>query len=109
MKNTLINYLREEDTKRPRGVVVATKRGDEVFYGYSLHNPIDKWDKELGIKKALARADADEYQLPVVLDRLVEVTDGLQKMEKRALKYFKDIDPENVKFTINEVEEYIND
>ncbi len=102
MENVLINYLREPKTKKPRGVIVAVKENNEVFYGYSLYNPIDKWNRELGIKKAIARAKASSYQLPQVLERKAEVCGGLQKMQERALRYFKDIAPENLTFQITE-------
>ena len=97
MENTLINYIRKEDNT-PRGVIVAVRKGDELFYGYSLRNPIDRWDKKLGLTKALARANAKEYQLPVVTDRNLDVLRAFSKMERRALKYFKDLPKDNRKF-----------
>jgi hypothetical protein len=96
MENTLINYIRKQDGT-PRGVVVAVRKGDNLFYGYSLRNPIDRWDKKLGLTKALARANAVVYQLPVVTDRNLDVLRAFAKMESRALKYFKDL-PKNRKF-----------
>ena len=99
MENVLINYLRDEK-KNPRGVIVAVRKDDEVNYGYSLYNPVDKWDRELGIKKAIARANAEEYNLPEVDERYEVVLDGIKRMEKRALKYFKDLDPKKVQIKV---------
>jgi hypothetical protein len=83
----LINYIRNADRK-PHGVVVAFKQDGKIHYGYSLHNPIDKWDRELGIKIAVARANANEFQLPKVDDRHKSVSEAIEHMKTRANKYF---------------------
>jgi len=88
MQDTLINYLRKEDGT-PRGTVVAVRHNNEILYGFSLRNPIDKWDRKLGVKKAVARAMAGEYRLPELEDRRLEVIHGFQKHQTRALRYFK--------------------
>jgi hypothetical protein len=102
METTLINYLRDKETKQMRGVVVAVRENDEVFYGYSLHNPVDRWDRKLGVKKAVARARATEYNLPKVEDRYELVMGGFQRIQKRALSYFKDLTPDKINFEIEE-------
>jgi hypothetical protein len=84
----LINYIRNEN-RRPRGVVVAFKEDEQIKFGFSLHNPIDKWDRELGIKIAVARANAKDFQLPDVGERREKVSEGLEQMKIRASKYFK--------------------
>jgi hypothetical protein len=84
----LINYIRNENRK-PHGVVVAFKQDGKIHFGYSLHNPIDKWDRDLGIKIAVARANANEFQLPKVTDRLEVVSKAFEHMKNRAAKYFK--------------------
>lgn len=99
METTLINYIRDEKNN-PRGVVVAIRDDNEIFYGFSLCNPEDKWDKPLGIKKAIARARAAEYKLPDVLERRQLVFDAIQKIQNRALRYFKDIPEDKVKLEI---------
>lgn len=99
METTLINYIRDKQNN-PKGVVVAVRDDDEIFYGFSLCNPVDKWDKQLGIKKAIARARASEYKLPDVLDRRQLVFDAIQKIQNRALNYFKDIPEDKVKIEI---------
>ncbi len=88
METMLINYIRNENRK-PHGVVVAFKQDGKIHYGYSLHNPIDKWDRELGIKIAVARANADEFQLPKVKDRNKVVSEAFEHMKNRANRYFK--------------------
>jgi hypothetical protein len=88
MNTMLINYIRNENRK-PHGVVVAFKQDGKIHFGYSLHNPADKWDRELGIKIAVARANADEFQLPKVKDRLEVVSEAFEHMKKRAIRYFK--------------------
>lgn len=94
MKNTLINYIRKSD-KTPYGVVIATKVGDEVRYGYSIQNPVDKWDRSKGLKIAIARAEAGEYQLPRETSKLFDaVVFSLRSLEKRSMKYFKNVSEE---------------
>lgn len=102
METQLIKYIRNADYS-PRGVAVAIRNGQEVSYGYSLHNPIDKWDKKLGIKKAIARANAEYgYSLPQVDERHEAVVKAFKDLEKRALRYFKDIDSNDVKLGFDE-------
>jgi hypothetical protein len=98
--NTLIRYIRNENGA-PEGVAIAQRRGDEVFYGFSLHNPIDKWDKNEGIKIAIARSEADTYKLPRVSDRALKVLQAFDHLSNRAVKYFKDLPIENVAFGID--------
>lgn len=84
----LINYIRNEN-RRPRGIVVSFKEDGQIKFGFSLHNPVDKWDRDLGIKIAVARANAKEFQLPDVDDRNKSVSEALEQMKIRASKYFK--------------------
>lgn len=97
METILRTYIRDEVTKHPRGIAVAVKDGDKVNYGFSLVNSrLDKWDKKLGVAIALARATAQSYQLPSVEDREVAVLNAFERLERRAIKYFKDLEYENV-------------
>jgi len=100
MQNTLIRYIRNEKGT-PEGVAIAQRRGDEVFYGFSLRNPIDRWDKKQGIKIAIARSEADQYKLPRVEDRCEKVLKAFDHLSKRAVKYFRDIPQEKVSFNSN--------
>ena len=100
MKQTqIVEFIRNPQTKQPRGVVVAIRQNDEVFYGYSLLNTtMDRFDKKLGVNIAVHRAlNTNGYQLPKVDNRLVMVLDAFNRLEARSLKYFKDIDPSKVK------------
>lgn len=95
----LKEYIRDEKTKQPRGIVVAVRENDEILYGYSLLNTkLDRFDKALGLQIAINRAKSESYTLPNTAERLKMVIDGLVRIEARSLKYFKDIDPSNVKF-----------
>lgn len=90
MQTVIKTYIRDK-SGNPRGVCVAVRENDEVFYGFSLCNPGDKYDKAQGMKIALARAAAPRYQLPKLPARREEVLKGFQNLEGRALKYFKDL------------------
>ena len=64
MQTVLKQYIRNKKND-PRGVVVAVKSEGEVFYGYSLCNPCDKYDKNRGMTIAVNRAlSKDGYSLP---------------------------------------------
>lgn len=98
MQTVIKRYIRNSETKQPRGIAIAVRKNDEVFYGYSLLNTtMDKFNKELGLNIAMNRAMADEYQLPTVLDREAMVMDAFNHLEKRAMKYFKDLSPDKIK------------
>lgn len=92
-------FIREDKTKQPRGVAVAIKKDGEVLYGYSLLNTtLDKFNKKLGLDIAIHRATSEKgYKLPDVLERELMVLKAFQRIEARALKYFKDLDPSKVK------------
>jgi hypothetical protein len=91
MQEVIKQYIRDEKGN-PRGVVVALRKDDEINYGFSLCNPEDLYSKDQGMKIALARANAEAYQLPNVPDRLDSVLKAYEDLESRALKYFKDLD-----------------
>jgi hypothetical protein len=96
MQTVIKEYIRNTETNQPRGLALAVRVGDEVFYGYSLLNTtMDQFSKELGTKIATKRALSPQYQLPKVQDREAMVLTAFEKLE-RALKYFKDIPSENV-------------
>ena len=102
MQTILKSYIRRDKNSPPHGMVVAVRTGDEVHYGYSLINDrLDNWDKELGLKIALARANAEKYKLPQVPDRETMVLDALMRIQNRAKKYFKDIPVEAVVLSEN--------
>lgn len=97
MQTIIKTYIRDEKTKQPRGIAVAIKNGDTVDYGFSLCNTrLDKWDKKLGTKIAIGRATAPQYQLPGVPEREKAVLDAFERLEKRAIKYFRDLDYDKI-------------
>jgi hypothetical protein len=98
MENTtLINYIRNDD-RQPCGVVVVVREGDNVSYGYSICNPIDKWDRKKGVKIAVARAIAGSYNLPIGKKNHDKVLEGFRHISNRAVKYFKDLSVKDVEF-----------
>jgi hypothetical protein len=83
----------------PRGIIVAIRENDEVRYGYSLQNTkLDKFDKNIGLTIAINRAKSPSYDLPNTKEREDMVIAGIIRISERALKYFKDIDQDKVKF-----------
>lgn len=95
--NTLIKYLRTKNGE-PRGVAVAVRKGDEVFYGYSLRNPVDRWNKHKGLEIATHRAFARVYNLPQASNTISEIIESYKHLSDRAVKYFKDLPKDNVEF-----------
>ncbi len=100
METVIKQYIRDEKTKQPRGVAVAVKTSLGINYGFSLINSrYDKWNSNTGTKIALARANAiGGYQLPSVPERKTAVLAAFQALENRALRYFKDLNEDQVKF-----------
>lgn len=99
MKQTILKqYIRNPKTNQPRGVAVAVKHNNEIRYGFSLLNTkMDKFDKTVGYNIAMNRAMSDAYSLPNTPERENMVMDAFNSLEQRALKYFKDLDPLNIK------------
>jgi hypothetical protein len=97
MQNTLIRYIRNKKGQ-PRGVVVALRDNNEVCYGYSICNPIDPWNKHKGLKIAVARALAREYELPKAENTTKQIMEGYVNLSKRAVNYFKDLSKDKVEF-----------
>jgi hypothetical protein len=99
MKQTLLKeYIRNTETKQPRGVAIAIRHNDEILYGFSLLNTkMDKFNKTVGFNIAVNRAMSDGYELPNTPEREAMVLTAFNRLEKRALKYFKDLNPDKVK------------
>jgi hypothetical protein len=97
MQNELIQYIRDKNNT-PLGVVVAQKRDNVIYYGYSLRNKKDKWNREVGIKIAIARANADSYVLPSSVKLTTLVLNALNDLNKRAVRYFKDAEVDEINF-----------
>jgi hypothetical protein len=99
MQTFLKEFIRNEDTKQPRGLVVAIRENGQVHYGYSLLNTkLDRFDKTLGLQIATNRAlNPEGFEFPDTAEREALVVEALGRIEARALKYFKDLDPAFVK------------
>ena len=98
MKQTMLKeYIRNTETKQPRGVAVAIRENDEVFYGFSLLNTkMDRFDRTVGMNIAINRAKSESYELPDTPEREAMVLGAFNRLEARAVKYFKDLDPSKV-------------
>lgn len=97
MKQTLIKEYIRDNNNNPRGVAVAVRDNDQVFYGYSLCNKKDRYDKTRGMNIAVNRALAvNGYNLPLIAETRKTILERFASLEKRALKYFADISPDNV-------------
>lgn len=97
MKQTMIREYIRDEKRQPRGIAMAVRLGDEVLYGYSLLNvKTDKFDKNLGLTIAANRAFSGEYFLPEAPDRQEMVIEAFKRLQKRAVRYFKDVDPKNI-------------
>ena len=101
MKQELLKtYIRKEN-KQPRGIAVAVKNGDKIDYGFSLLNTtLDKWDKKIGTQIAVNRATRGSYRLPEIKEREEMVLEAFRRLEARSLKYFKDMNPDDISLDI---------
>ena len=97
MEHTLIRYIRNKKGQ-PRGVIVALRDNNEVCYGYSICNPIDPWNKHKGLKIAVARALAREYELHKAENTTKHILEGYTNLSKRAVNYFKDLPKDKIEF-----------
>lgn len=94
-KNIIKVFIRDRKNN-PRGIAVAVKHENEIRYGYSLCNPVDRFDKKIGLKIAIARALSDSYFMPICENTENEIERHFQHLEYRALKYFKDLSKTNI-------------
>lgn len=95
MKKTMIKKYIRDEKRNPHGVVVCVKQEDgKELFGYSLCNPLDKFDKKLGTAIALARATnpklkPETYLAPLVINRREAVLKSYGEIALAAEKYFK--------------------
>ena len=104
-KQTMIReYIRNEHGQ-PRGIVVAIRVGNEVFYGYSLLNvKMDRYNKNVGLTIAANRAFTGEFFLPETPERQDMVIAALKHLQTRAVRYFKDVDPKNIIIEVEDLD-----
>ena len=96
-QNIIKTFIRNPENNNPRGIAVAIREGNQLLYGFSLLNTkLDRFDKTLGTNIALKRAYATSYLLPEVEERREAVLSAFAHLQERALKYFKDLDPEQI-------------
>lgn len=96
MQTQLIRYIRKSN-KTPFGVAVAILENGKVSYGYSVRNKKDKWNRQTGLEVARKRASLESFTLPEVKSTNQAVLSTLEELERRALRYFKDLTPEQIK------------
>lgn len=96
-QNTIRTFIRDEKGQ-PRGMALAIRTDEGLRYGYSLVNKrMDRFNKDLAIKIATARANSEiGYGLPVVPEREQLVIEAFARLQTRALKYFKDMNPDDI-------------
>jgi len=107
-QNIIKTFIRDEKNN-PRGIALIVREGDEILYGYSLlHTTKDRFDKILGTNIALKRAYSPSFNLPSVPERQEAVLSAFQHLEERAVKYFKDLDPEIIRIKEEEIVELLD-
>lgn len=91
-------YIRDSKNN-PRGVtIVIRSENDDVSYGFSLVNSnLDTFSKRIGTTIAINRASQPSYELPKIQERETMVLEAYDKLEARALRYWKDLDPDKIK------------
>lgn len=82
----LIRYLRDEQGQK-RGVAVAIDGGSGIQYGWSLCHSRDKFDRNVGLFKAICRAKGGA-NLNLVPDDMKPVVEKLQNNAKRYYKQY---------------------
>lgn len=91
MNNVIVEYVRDKN-KNPIGVVAAI---DSTHIGFSKWNPKDRWNKNLGKKIAIGRAQKNDVTytlietltLPNSYRSLFE--NKVRKVYDRAQRYYK--------------------
>jgi hypothetical protein len=90
---TLIQYIRKSNTKKGKviGIMIAFAEDDNLYVGWSLCNPLDRFSKTRGMKIAVDRAFKWTYRgdswesIPPSVEEIL-----LKFINKRALLYFND-------------------
>lgn len=98
MKQQMIKTLIRDEKGQPRGLAVAIRESDGIRYGYSLVNRrLERFNKDRGVMIATARANSEKgYGLPLVPEREQLVIEAFARLQNRALRYFKDMDPKDI-------------
>ena len=98
-KQTQLKCYIRDSKNNPRGVAVIIRDAqDKVSYGFSLVNSnLDTFSKKIGTTIALNRAQQPSYELPKIEERESMVLDAYEKLEKRAINYWKDLNSDVIK------------
>ena len=97
-KQTMLKCYIRDSKNNPRGVAIVIREENHVSYGFSLVNSnLDTFSKKIGTTIAINRASQSSYDLPKIEDRESMVLEAYEKLEARALRYWKDLDPDKIK------------
>jgi len=87
----LVRYVRDQSRRRI-GVVVAVPRDHDYGIGWSLCHvrkdgkPLDRFDKEMGLKIATGRAAKCDMRELIIPHK---IRDAVAEMDSRAYDYYK--------------------
>jgi len=85
----IVQYVRDS-RRNPIGCVVAIKHEDgRIILGVSLHNPKDKWDRDLAVKIAIGRSYCDGVMPEVPHSKQKYVMSAMLDVIERSKRYFK--------------------
>jgi len=85
----IVQYVRDR-RRKPIGCVVAIKHKDgRVILGVSLHNPKDKWDKDLALAIAIGRSYCNGFMPKVPHSKQKYVMNTVIDVMERSKRYFK--------------------
>jgi hypothetical protein len=81
---SIVQYHRKGKDRKPVGVVIATRIGDEVRFGYSLCMREDRksFSKQEALERAVEKAELGNAQVPPSMNQTY------MTVYNRALKYF---------------------
>ena len=81
-------YTRDKNGNR-NGCLIAISDGESFAIGYSKCRKGDKFDKNLGTKIALARAEKILSQQIDAIEIPFSMSEDFDKMSERAVRFFK--------------------
>ncbi len=84
-KHTIISYVRNRKGT-PKGILVAVKHGNGFGIGYSFCNKNDRFCKEMGLRIAIGRSNADGISLEALPHAIRK---AFPEFTKRCLRYYK--------------------
>lgn len=86
----IISYIKKGNHKKI-GVLIAYKKNNKVYIGYSLCNNKDTWDKDFAKELAIRRAGSwGEKKLPKSFPVPASIKNDFNDFISRCNKYYKD-------------------